>query len=249
MELNLGGKGGVKGQPADLRGASQHASVAHIEEIMGIEVGSMHPIAWLMLREESEGVSREDIAKKLGVAQADADRLRESTTGKEGEESEECWNKGVIALRTIAIVNQRNIGSGWDAIEAIAVDKIAKQLGAMRGAGDLDQLLTFAVAANKAVRRSSGEAPGARTGIAIHAPGAGSVSLASGAIGTIRLNLAPAVQKQLQQPSRVIDAVANRPNIGGRTANLEMLSLKDTRELADLEEKRIGGMVFDLKEE
>lgn len=242
------------------RGVSQYATVEQIEQVMGLAGESFSAIAWLMIQEDAKGISREAIAKGMGVTEGDLRALQDATTGAEGEESDEVWAKGVVGLRAVELVNKQNIGSGWDAIEAIAVDKIARSLHAMKGPGDIDRMMQLATMANKAIRRGVGEGPG-RSGPPAGAVGSGvgvSIELNSGHLGTIRLNLSPAIHKQLSQPSRVIEGVKAR-NVESSTSNLEMLTLKDTRKFAETmdaeeapanpldEEKRYGGMVFDMK--
>jgi hypothetical protein len=245
---------------ASARGNSQYASVEQIESVMGLPAESLSPIAWLMIQEESKGVKREEIAKGLGVTEKDLSDLQDATTGQVGQESQDIWDKGVIGLRAVALVNQQNIGSGWDAIEAIAVDKIARSLHAMKGPGDIDRMMQLATMANKAIRRGNGEGPGRAGSPPAGAGGTNvSIELNSGHLGTIRLNLSPVIAKQLSQPSRVIEGVKAR-EVASKTSNLEMLTLKDARKFAEEEAdevvespldepKRYHGMIFDLKPE
>lgn len=239
--------------------APTYVTIEQIEEIMGVGKGSIVPVAWLVLQEESQGVPRSKVAEGLGVAIIDIDSLEQSVTGSAiPEVSRETWMKGVIALRTVAIVNQQAIGTGWDAIEAMAVDKIARNVASMKTPGDLEKMMNLAQIANKAVRRGQGEGKsqggGLRIGINAGSGGA-SVELPGGNIGMIRLTLSPAIQAQLQQPNRVIDMVANRDQTATRTANLEMLNLSDTRKVASdaarsvLETGEVNGMVFSMEED
>jgi hypothetical protein len=223
------------------RGASQYATVEQIEQVMGLAAGTISPVAWLVLQEEADGVSIEVIAERLRVDISDIETLRDRTTGLEGDDSKALWQTGIIGLRTVAIVNQQNLATGWDAIEAMAVDKAARTLSAMRGPGDLERMMALAAMANKAIRRSKGEGE--------KKTGSVSIELNSGKLGMIRLNLSPAIQQQLSSPTRVIDAVRGKDyNTQGKQTNLEMLNLRDTRALALQEGEKVVTPVADVGE-
>lgn len=217
---------------------SQYATPDQVELALELPAGSLSPIAWLVMQEEAQGVEREAICRNLGVDNPALEALIDSTTGKTGQESADTWQQGVIAIRAVTIVNQQNIGSGWDAIEALAVDKIARSLSAIKGPVDMDRLMAIATVANKAIRRNAGESSsgGGARGMKGATPGV-TLELNSGQLGKITLNLSPAIQEQLARPNRVIDAVRNRDAEKTNTDKLEMLNLRDTRELVENQEK------------
>ncbi len=204
-------------------------SSRQLEEMLGIEAGSFSPIAWLVIQEFARGRTTKDIAESLGVSAEELDSLRDDTTHLEGEESIELWQKGVMTLQTVARLNQITVENTWDAVEAMAVGKLATELQNMKSNGDPMQMLTIAEKANKAIRRGRGE--GHTGGVKIDVrPGSGDVTLRSGELGMIRLNLSPAVKEQLSRTTRVIDVSPNRPKV---LANAKMLDLSETRKIGD----------------
>lgn len=232
-----------QGAPAPNGELNAKISAAELEVILGLKAGSIGAIAWVVMQEQARGVERKDVAKSLGVTEDDLAALVDGATGLSGDESIALWGKGIVALKTAAILNDHDIGRGWDAVEAMAIDKLSNGLKSMRGNGNPMDMLAIAAAANKAVRRYNGEATGMgqrpRAGIN-ESLGAGGISLElqSGELGTIRLNLSPRIQQQLNDQSRVIEAVANRQSDGTgapgtRLKDLEMLGLQETRKIAD----------------
>lgn len=223
-----------------------------VAELMGLEEGfSLPPVAWLVIQEEAAGVTRAMIAKTLNVTIEALDELRDAITGKEGEESVTTWQQGIVALKTAEMLNTRQIGTGWDAIEAMAVNKLANQLTNMKTDGDPDMMLKIAAAANKATRRHKGEGQGQRVGIQVNANvanGDANVELQGGHLGSIRLNLSPRIQAQLGNPSRVIDVTPRQVN-GESSLNLQMLKLGETRNLADKSQKEHDQSRLDEKNE
>lgn len=211
------------------------------ESVMGLEAGSIQAVAWLVLQAEADGVTIEDIATSLSVTVEQIQALKLATTGEEeGEESEQIWLKGIVAIRTSRHLNTQSISQGWDSLEAMALEKLNAQMQELKTNGDPDKMLAIAVAANKANRRMQGEGNGSRGG---KGPMLGSgnhggndidISLSGGNIGSIRLQLSPRIQSQLSDPGRVIDGVANNAAQGKRlTDSLQMLKLGETRSLVE----------------
>lgn len=214
-----------------------------VAEMMGVAAEAVGPVAWLTIQEEASGVTRKQIAKNLGVEETDLIALRDSVTGVENESSEEIWQRGVLTVKTAMLVNTTQVATGWDAVEAIAVDKLAKSLNDMKTSGDPMKMLAIATQANKALRRRNGEGPGQSgrnsTNIQVNnMNGNAELELQSGNLGTLRLNLSPKVQAQLTNPDRVIDGVV-RKQTPAATGDLKMLGLRDTRSLVVPAEKEI----------
>lgn len=198
---------------------------------MGLPVGAVSPLAWMVLKQEAAGAHLAILAAELGVSHDDLLALKDATTQLKGDDSETVWQRGVVALKTAAIMNA-NVGQTWDAVESMAVEKLANGLSAMKGNGNAAEMLAIATAANKAARRNRGESSGSpRTSTHIHVPGGsgGEVELSSGNLGRIHLRLAPAIQAQLSNPARVIDHVSKQP--AGKINEFQMLGLNDTRKL------------------
>lgn len=199
------------------------------EELMGVEVGSLGPVGWLVIQEEASGTPRGNIAAALNVGAEDiAAMIHVVCKGETEEESESTWMKGIVALKTAAMLTQTMLRNGWDAVEAMALQKLSNQLSEMKGNGDAEQMLRIASTANKSIRRGAGES-GTRSGGAI---GAGAevefgVSLQSGVLGRIQLRLSDRVREQMADPARVIDSTAR--SVG--PARHEMLGLNETRGL------------------
>ncbi len=232
---------------------------------MGIEVGSMSPLAWVLIQHEGSGHSRGEFVERLGVAAEDVDSLIMQTVGVEVAVSdgtdegrakvyaeamrvaETKWSAGVIALKGSALGAEQRIARGWDDIEAMAIEKLGNHLVNMKTDGDAKTMLDIAKVANSATRRSKGEGTrsgnnGIGTSVVVkmgQGESGNEVELASGNLGSITLRLSPKIQEQLSRPERVIDAVANKTEGERRTTqNLEMLRLKDTRSLADAAESQ-----------
>lgn len=207
-------------------------SANQLEEMIGLPKGAFSPIAWMVIQEMAAGTQTKVIAATLGIEEEELIGLRDATTGKEGEESKDCWLQGILTLKTAARLNQQTLHGGWDAIEAIAIQKAHATLMNTASNGDLDQMMRIAEKANKATRRSQGE--GQRSGgTSIRVNGAtGDIEaeLASGDLGFIRLRVSPAVAAQLQSPERVIDGKVNRPSV---LKNMEMVTLDDIRSEGD----------------
>lgn len=202
-------------------------------EMLGLPAGSFAPVAWLVIQEMAAGTPVRTIANGLGITEEDLIALRDATTGKEGDESKDIWLQGILTIKTAARLNQTTVHAGWDAIEAIALQKAHSQLMAMQTNGDLDQMMAIADKANKATRRSQGEGRKTGSGVSINVnntTGDMEAELASGDLGFIRLRVSPAVAAQLQRPERVIDGNVNRPSV---LKNMEMVSLDDIRSEGD----------------
>ncbi len=211
-----------------------HITVEVVAGVMGIPAASMGGIAWLVMQEQAQGSTLVELAKDLDVSEEDLIELIESTVGKQGDEAKEIWTSGVVAIKTAARMNASKIASGWDAIESMAVDKLANNLAAMQGHGDADQMLRIAEKANKAIRRRQGEGhvnvkklPDSNTL---------SLTLPSGDLGVLQLTLSPALRNQMANPSRVIEAIsANAREAAAEAAAkspaLKKLDLQATRKL------------------
>lgn len=206
-------------------------TAAKIGELMGGKV--LPPIAWALIQEEALGSTREEIAQGLGVGVGELEGVRDSVTQLEGAESEALWQQGVIALRVSRMLNEGAVTGGWDAAEAMALNKLNQSLSQMTGNGDPATMLAIAVAANKAMRRRRGEGKGMGGNGMPGRPDQSTqgasldLTLRSGELGTLQLRLSPALQQQMA--NRTIDVTPNRP--AGGALNLEMLKLSETREL------------------
>lgn len=209
-----------------------------VGELMGLvgERAEMPAMAWALIQEEAAGTSRKEIAQGLGVGESELDGLRDLVTGKEGEESEAIWQQGIIALRVSRMMSDGTLNGGWDAIEAMAVEKLGRALKDMRGNGSPADMLAIATQANKAIRRRRGEGAGRGmgTGVQIGIGGLNQgqgvdMTLKSGELGVLKLSLSPALQQQLA--NRTIDVTPTKP--AGGALNLEMLKLSETRELVE----------------
>lgn len=208
------------------------------ESIMEIPAGSVQAVAWLVLQAEADGLSVGDIATNLSVTIEQIQSLKEATTGMQGEDCEQCWMKGIVAIRTSQQLNHHSIAAGWDSLEAMALEKLNNSMHAMQSNGDPDKMLAIAVAANKAQRRNRGEANGPSRNTPTLARGNDSgridLELSGGNVGSIRLSLSPKIQEQLATPGRVIDGVANNAAKARKlTDSLQMLKLGETRELIE----------------
>jgi hypothetical protein len=211
------------------------------ESIMELAPGSVQAVAWLVLQAEADGVEVADIATNLSVSVEQIQALKEATTGKQGEECEQTWLKGIVAIRTSQQLNTQSIATGWDALESMALEKLNQQMQELKTAGDPDKMLAIAVAANKATRRMNGEGGGRGSrgpvlGRGDREQGHGDIelNLSGGNIGSIRLQLSPRIQSQLSDPGRVIEGVANNAANGKRlTDSLQMLKLGETRQLVE----------------
>lgn len=225
-----------------------NVTVELVAKVMGIEPERLQSLAWLLIQEEAAGVARQFLADELGTGLDEVNELIESVVGVTGEEAQQIWSMGIAAIRTAGVLNDHAISKGWDTVEAIAVTKLANQLAAMPGNGDADQMLRIASTANRSLRRQKGEGGSHGSRRTNDQQGAEmSVILKSGNLGTMSLTFAPAIQEQLNNPNRVIDAVANNAKAageklgGGSMRNLSMLKLDETRELIEakqVEEKK-----------
>lgn len=196
-----------------------------VESLMGIEAGGLGPIAWLVIQEEANNVPRERLAKALGVTVEDISEMILQVTGAETQEiAESTWMRGIVSIKTADLLTQTAISRGWDTVEAAAIQKLNNALEKMTGDGDAEQMLRIAATANKAMRRKAGETPAAERGPNTTQIDVG-VSLQSGGLGSIRLNLSPRIQEQMSK--RTIDVTPGKSTLG----NLNMLNMTETRDL------------------
>ena len=201
-----------------------------VESIMGVEKGSLGPIGWLVIQEESHGLKRGDLATALNVDVADIEAMIHTICGGETQaESEIVWNQGIIALKTAAMLTQTMLRQGWDTVEAMALQKLSASISEMRGNGDAEQMMRIAATANKALRRGQGEGNQGRNPIGAGAQVDIGVTLASGNLGKIQLRLSENIQRQMSSPGRVIDAT---PRVSDPNRN-SMLGLNETRQLLE----------------
>lgn len=209
---------------------SMRMTVTQVEELMGVDGGSLGPIGWLVIQEESRGTERADIAKSLGVGIDDVEAMIHAVCkGVDKKESALIWMKGLVALRTAAMMTQGAIRQGWDTVEAMAVEKLGNHLAKMTTNGDADQMLKIATSANKAIRRGMGEGGDQRN----RGPGGMQaefgLTLKSGELGSIHLQLSPRIREQMQRSDRIIDVTPKDSNLG----NSAMLGLNETRGLVE----------------
>lgn len=197
-----------------------------LEGLLGMQAGSMTQVAWIAVQQLAQGIPVDVLAVSLGV---EAPELEEHL--------EDVFSDPAIAvnmLKASAITNQNMLATGWDAIEAQAVGKLARSLQDMKTNGKPMEMLQIATQANKAIRRVSGENGSRRA----DAGGGASIQLNAGDIGTMTLTLSSATSKQLQETAqnRVING---RPSAkaSGTLQKLQMLSLSETRELVQEEKE------------
>lgn len=213
-----------------------------LESMLGWTEGILDGIAWMLLLEESQGITRGMIAKHLKVEEEQLAEVVCAVTQLEGEAAEGAWQQALLILKTSHTLNKKATSLGWDSIEAIAVEKLSRSLAQMASNGDAMQMLEIATKANKAIRRADGESGSVGRGPGATVPvGAGGVdlTLSAGNLGVLHLQLSPRIQEQLAQPSKVIDGIANRMSgEATETSQLKMLTLKDTRELVQSEAEK-----------
>ncbi len=213
---------------------TNHMTNKQVAEVMQVPAERITPIVWAVLQAQARGATPEVLAESLGVGVADLEALRDQVCDSTGDEAKAIWEQGLLAIRVGDMLNQEASASGWDAAEAMALNKLNQSLAAMQGAGSPELMLQIAATANKALRRQRGESNNrgysvANRGVGEPGPNGVSVTLKSGDLGMIRLRLSPALQGQLQDGSRTIDVTPSHP-AGGKLA-LEMLKLSETRAL------------------
>ena len=198
------------------------------EAAMGLDAGSLGSIAWLILREQASGSSNETVARAIRVSESDIEALIESVTGLEGEKAWALWERGVVAVIAASRANAQVIESGWDGVEALALQKLNQKLSEMRTAGDPELMLKIASSANKAIRRNERQGSHAKS----MPDSNGQTTLATGQLGALQLNLSVAVQNQLTSPQA---AIKPHPVM----EDLEMLDLQETRKLVDPKSEQV----------
>lgn len=199
-----------------------------VEKVLGMEKGSVNPFAFLVMQEMAQGRSLGTIAAGLDISESDLDDLCDSVTGGPDGTKNELWRNGVAFLKSTLIGNQQTIAQGWDALESMTVEVLAKKVQDAGALLPTKDALAIATIANKAVRRHAGEGQGARVNVGISRPtGMGeedmSLELRSGNLGSIRISLSSRVRAQLEKP--VIEGSVNRVEVR------EMLDLEATRQL------------------
>ncbi len=211
-------------------------SAEQLCEIVGLAKGSLGPMAWLVIQELAAGASLKGIGESLGCTLEELIQLRDDVTGKTEKESEELWGQCVLTLKMASRLNQQSVAGGWEAVEAIALQKVHATLMETKSNGDLTQMMGIATQANKAIRRQAGEGqPGGRSGSGMSLrvnPNTGDMEaeLNSGDLGFIRLRIHPTVAQQMSAPERVIDGTVRKPSM---LQNMEMIGFDDTRAAGD----------------
>lgn len=179
-----------------------------VEKALGLPGGAIDSFAFLVMQEMAKGVEPQAIAKELQVDESELDLLADSVTGGPGGLQHELWKGGVVTIRSINLANQQVMGQGWDALEAMAVNRLAQVVQDSGERLSIKDAAAIAQMANKAVRRGQGE--GQRGASLLTRPPSGggdemTLNIQGGNIGSIRLSLSARVQAQLEQP-RVINA-------------------------------------------
>jgi len=198
-----------------------------LEGVMGWPAGSVSGIAWLVIQELSRHRPVEKVADGLDVEIEDLDDMIREITGEPEGHKGTSWQNAVIVVRSVEMMNHNTMATGWDAIEAMALNRLGDSLNAIGDKLDPMKALEIAQAANKAQRRHLGEGNrGASVSVRTGANGelSADVELPAGNLGSIRLSLSQRVRDQLGE-AKTIDA---KPN-----AERRMLSIEDTRSLLD----------------
>jgi len=188
---------------------AKYVTPGMVEKMLGLPGGAIDSFAFLVMQEMAKGVEVERIAKELQVDESELDLLADSVTGGPNGLKHDLWKAGVVTIRSINLANQHVMGQGWDALEAMAVNRLAQ---AVQDSGErlsLKDAASIAQLANKAVRRGNGEGP-RNPGLMTRPPSGGgeemTLNIQGGNLGSIRLSLSARVQSQLEQP-RTVDAV------------------------------------------
>lgn len=196
-----------------------------VEKSVGLPAGAIDSFAWLLMNEMAKGVTPQAVAKVLEVDVAELDLLADSVTGGDTGINHDTWKACVITIRSISLANNQVIGQGWDALEAMAVNRIANLVSDASDRLSIKDAVAIAALANKAVRRDAGEGNRGGANLSIHArPGGGgemAFEVQGGNLGSIRMSLSTRVQAQLEQP-RVIDAEPKQ-------ADRRMLTIEEIR--------------------
>lgn len=184
-----------------------------VEKAVGLPGGSIDSFGFLVMVEMAKGIQVTAIAKGLEADVAAIDALADSITGGPGGIGHDLWKACVVTIRSINLANHQSIGAGWDALEAMAVNRLAQFVDDAGPNLSPKDAVAIASMANKAVRRQAGEGGGAgRSGVSIHAQMGQGAEMAfeveGGNLGSIRMSLTPRVRAQLEQP-RTIEGKAN----------------------------------------
>jgi len=201
-----------------------------VERAVGLPAGSIDSFGFLVMVEQAKGIGAAQIAKGLDCDLAALDALADSITGGPGGIGADLWKACVVTIRSISLANQQSIGSGWDALEAMAVNRLAQFVSDAGTNLSPKDAVAIASMANKAVRRQAGEGGGAgRTGVSIHAQMGQGAEMAfeveGGNLGSIRMSLTPRVRAQLEQP-KVIEGKVNDAD------DRRMLTIDEVRNVA-----------------
>ena len=202
---------------------------AGVEKAVGLPGGSIDSFGFLVMVEMAKGVPVTLIAKGLDCDQAALDALADSITGGPGGIGADLWKACVVTIRSINLANHQSIGAGWDALEAMAVNRLAQFVSDAGANLSPKDAVAIASMANKAVRRQAGEGGAGRTSVSIHAPMGQGAEMAfeveGGNLGSIRMSLTPRVRAQLEQP-KVIEGKANEAD------DRRMLTIDEVRNVA-----------------
>lgn len=216
-------------------------TATQIETLIGLAKGSMSAMGWLVMQEMAKGATLALIGKQLGITESDLETMRDEITALIGDESKAKWQEGILTIKTATTINQTASEQTWDAVEALAINKLHSTLSNMVTNGNPTEMLAIAAAANKAVRRQRGEGMNQGAKISVDINTGITAELRSGDLGFIKLNLSPNIAKQLQDPGRVIDGETKRVSTIG---SLKMLTLEETRLAGDT-----GGLDDKAKED
>lgn len=208
---------------------TMYLTATRLEQAVGLEAGSIEPIAFLVIQELAKGLSAEDIAKGLGVSEEELNGIASATVADSKGLVAEQWLACVTLVRATEAMNQNTVEAGWDALEAMAVNRLADLVHSSGSTMNVKDAVAIANMANKATRRGRGEGKAGNTSISVmnrQQPGGGSdmsLELKGGHIGSIRLSLSARIQEQLTTPR----------TIEGRVTDRKMLSLDEAREVVN----------------
>src|SRR5690242_14437939 len=122
-----------------------------IEKEVGFPPGSITPIHMLVIREQAAGRKIDKIAIGLRVTEAELEEAIRAVTGDALLGSEhELWVNAVMLVRSVGVMNQQSMAVGWDAVEAMAVNRLGEILNNQGAVMKLEDALAIATTANKA---------------------------------------------------------------------------------------------------
>lgn len=211
-------------------GFDRFMTAAGLERVLDWEPGRVDPVSWLVIQEFANDVSPETIAKNLRIELSELREMAEAVTQETGGYESTAWKNAVLVVKATMTMNHQMIATGWDGIEALAIQRLGRFMQENGASMTVKDALEIAQVANKANRRHLGEGGRGGVSLSVKQGGAGNPSdldleLKSGNLGSIRMSLSHRVQAQLANP-RIID-------VEGHRVDREMLSLDETRKLVD----------------